>query len=219
MPDKLGLKNEAVPIQKRYDDFAQWCNENNYWSGDVIATELGVELSIVEVFTDLAQFEEEEMMIITEKSIDVDSLFIIRTYEKEIRYRIYDNWENLTSKSQRLTAIKEFGDKILFGDYQDHLNRVSIDSWNLILKYITERDIVNGTITKRFRSMLYNIIRYKKESKEITPSMCEWVARALLHDSKVGLNIFSNDDLKNSHKADHELFATVLDRINNFIEE
>jgi hypothetical protein len=210
MADLLQLTNKGVPLQKRYDQFVLWINEQTNNVPELLANSLGVDVSVVDVFFELGNLDVEEFSLIDENNIDIDELFLIVRTRKEVRLEAYKNASVLLSGKQPLKAIREFIDKQMFGSQEDLIKRVSADGWSCINKYIKQRNIVNGTITKSFRSFLYRVSKFKKENRELSSAMMDWLIRAIIHDDANNLGVFTNSALKKEFSDDYELLGKII---------
>ncbi|MGF7072370.1 hypothetical protein [Mucilaginibacter sp. 3215] len=209
MKDILNLTDNSIPISKRYDDFLIWSNQNTSIVPDVIAEKLEVDSSVVDVFHQLGELED-EFKIIDEKKIDIATLFILVRYDNpEARAKVYDNAETLLADPQPMKAVREFLENLVVPDYSTIINQVSANAWAEVSKALKARDIVAGTITKQFRSMLITAAGLKRRNEPITPKMCDWILRAINVDVQQELRIFSSETLINDFTTDFNHFESL----------
>ena len=209
MKDILNLTDNSISISKRYDDFLMWSNQNTSIVPDVIAEKLEVDSSVVDVFHQLGELEE-EFDKIDEKKIDIDALFILVHYDNPAaRAKVYENAEQLMNDPQPMRAIREFLDNFTVPNYAEIINQVSAGAWSEIAKSLKARGIVAGSITKRFRGMLVRAANYKKRNEPISPRMCDWIMRGITADVQKELKIFSSETLIDDFTADFNHFETL----------
>jgi hypothetical protein len=210
------LKNltaKHIPLQKRYDDFVVWISEKTNNVPELIAVELEVEPSVVDVFFELANFDTEEFAMIDKCELDIDELFIIVRTKRNIRMQVYENAKTLLADPQPLKAIREFIDNAIFGTQDQLLRKVSSGAWKCVAKYLKSRSIEDGTITRKYRSLLVSLAKYKDQDKEFSDKQIDWLVRGILHDHEAELRIFTSNDLKNSFKDDYILIEKALELI------
>ena len=214
MRDILKLTDADIPIQKRYDAFLIWCNEHPSSVSEIIAEQLGVNSSIIDVYLLLGDLEE-EFDIIDQKKIDVDFLFLIVRCDKYLRMKIYNNSEVILSNDQPVNALRTFIDKETVPDFATLIQQVSPAAWGSIAKYLKDRGITSGRLSISFRSMLVMATRHRKAGKEISEKMADWIILAMTRDKEKGFNVFLNDGLKKKLPEDYKIFETIFSQIEN----
>src|SRR6185312_16702127 len=108
----------------------------------------------------------------------------------------------LLNSNQPLNAIRIFIDQITIPDFNLLIQKITPKVWGVISKYLKERDIISGTINKKFRSMLVNAIKAKNTEKNISEPMVNWIMRGIAHDKEKELNIFTNEILQKEYPND-----------------
>src|SRR5476651_911854 len=125
MADILNLTDSSIPISKRYDDFLLWSHDHPSIIPEVIAENLGVEISVVNVFHQLGEFEQ-EFPKIDEKKINVDSLFLLVRYDNpKVWAKVFDDAEIIQGDPQPMNALRMFIEKIMIPDYYETINKIS----------------------------------------------------------------------------------------------
>jgi hypothetical protein len=211
MKDILNLTDVGIPIQKRYDEFLLWSNSHSSIIPDVIADQIKVDSSVVDVFLVLGELED-EFDIINEKKIDVSALFLIVRCKKEVRLKIYDNAEVLLAESQPMHAIRKFIEKASSPDFTEVINMITAKTWKIISNYIKQRKIESGTISDKFPNMLAKCSTFKTQGKLISEPMCEWIIRAIVHDKEHAFGIFTNVEILNHSSEDFNYFEMVMSK-------
>src|SRR3954451_1143584 len=108
MVDRLKLLNPKTPLQDRYDDFVRWITSKNHSIPELIAQDLGVSVSVVDVYFQLGRLDDDEFAIIDSCGFDIGSLFVFIRQPKKVRKRIYHNSKLLLQSKQPLQAIRKF---------------------------------------------------------------------------------------------------------------
>lgn len=209
MKDILGLTDIGIPIQERYDKFLLWSNTHPAIIADVIAGQIEVDSSVVDVFFLLGEMED-EFQIIDDKKIDVSALFLIVRCEKAVRMKIYDNAERLLSESQPMHAIRRFIEKASSPDFNSIVNQISATTWKIASKYVRSRKIESGTITSKFPGMLNKAYRFKNNGWRISDNMCDWIIRGIVHDREHEFGIFTNPEILDHSPEDFNHLDTII---------
>lgn len=220
MIDKLSLLDSSVPLQKRYDSFLMWANDNNCITPEPMAAELGIAVSEVDIYLMLGALEEEEFTIIDKAGFDTDHLFIIvRENRREARNKIYVAAQEILKSSQPLSRIKEILDGSSHYNYvEDGVKKISAGCWFTIASYLKQRNIENGTITKKFRSMLVTAGKMINTGQQLSDKMMNWIIGAINHDLDNNLGIFTNDDIKTKHGNDFEILNDIRENIDYYVK-
>lgn len=212
MIDKLKLCDTNVAIQKRYDDFVRWISSKNNNVTELLAEELGVDSSVVDVFFELGNLDEEEFIEIDNNKIDVGALFVFIRCSKDIRQKVYCRSNILLSSQQPLKAIREFIDNEKV-DLDILVNSLSAKSLGSIATYLKSRDIDEGALNKGFRSMIVNAAKSVNKKSKISDKMIDWILEALTYDQEKQLGVFLNGDLKSKFPADFEIIKSIIENI------
>lgn len=219
MIDKLSLLDSSVPLQKRYDSFLIWANDNKCITPEPMAAELGITVSEVDIYLMLGALEE-EFTIIDKAGFDIAHLFIIvRENRREARNQIYAAAEEILKSSQPLTRIKEILDESSHYNYvEDGVKKISADCWFTISSYLKQRNVENKPITKQFRGMLVTAGKKINAGKELSDKMMNWIIGAIQHDLDNDLGVFTNDDIKNKHIKDYEILSDIRENIDYYVK-
>lgn len=216
MADKLNLLDANIPLLERYDKYLQWDNEHSIISPNIIAQELEMGIAYVEVFLDLGQLETDEFAIIDKNKIHIDALVAIVKEDRADRLKIYENYTQIISNTQEpIKALRNFID----GDdeplYKEKLLKISSGAYFAISKYLKQRNIENGTITKGFRKLLFDIGKLIDNEDEMSDKQSDWVIRAITHDNIHSLRVFTNDILETDFQDDQLIFKEIISMINS----
>lgn len=214
MRDKLCLLDTTISLQKRYDIFLFWLSSKNHGVIEFIAQELGLAVSEVDVFNELGELDAEEFDSIDQIGFDIGLLFIVVRAPKEVRRIMYERHVEILSSPQPLTTLKAIVDEHSnYNSIEELVKQVSGNCWKSVASYLRQRDIISGTITKSIRSMLMQVGKKINEEKEISEKQWGWIVRAIQHDHAGDLGIFTNDNLKENHYEDYELFIQIHEHI------
>lgn len=216
MIDKLQLLDSSIPQSERLDRFILWCNDHANNVSEILAQQIGVKASVVEVYFELNGLDSEELVFIDKKKIDIDALFIITKANKPTRLKVYENFDSLNSQSQRLKALKEYIDAETVPDFSRLVQQISPEAWTSLAKYLKARGIVNGTITAKFRSALVTASRFRARQEDLSDKMVDWIMRAITRDKEKGLNVFCNENIKNDFPDDYKIFKEIISSIESF---
>jgi len=214
MIDTLGLLDMSIPLSERYDKFLLWMSTKNHSIPELLAHEIGVNPSVIDVFFMLGHIDDEEFNMIDARKLDIGALFIFIRYSKEIRTKVYENAEKLLKSGQPLAMIKAFIDEHNTFNAGELIQKVSSKCWSKISQYLKQRSIVNGTITAGFRSFLVTCAKQKNQGKELSTAQVDWIERAILHDKIKELGIFTNSALVKNFNDDYLLLKEIINNIN-----
>lgn len=213
MADILNLNDSLIPISKRYDDFLLWSHEHPSIIPEVIAENLGVEISVVNVFHQLGEFEQ-HFQNIDEKKVSVDSLFLLVRYDNpEVWEKVFEQVDVIQGDSQPMNALRMFIEKIMIPDYYETINNISAKAFASIAKTLKARNITSGTINKSFRGMLVLASKNRINNERISNKMCDWIMRAINRDVQNELGIFNNEDLLNNYTEDYNYFEVLITQL------
>ena len=207
------LTNRHIPLQERYDAFVLWINEKTNNVSELLASELSIEVSVIDVFFELGNLDPEEFDLIDVSGLDIDELFIVVRARKDIRLRIYNRSKTFLTQTQPLKAIRDFIDDETFVKQEEFLRKVSSDGWKCIAKYLKSRNIDNGAISKRFRGLLGTLAKFRIQGREFSPDQMSWLIGGILHDLQMELHVFTCDDLKTTYREDFNLISKAIDLI------
>jgi hypothetical protein len=214
MSDILGLLKSSIPLQQRYDSFVLWISKKNNNVPDLLAFELEVDTGVVEVFFELGNLDDDEFEIIDQSKLDISEMFIFVRFNRSIRNKVYEKAAELLASPQPLSAIKAFIDKQSQTNIEELVGQVSPKCWSAISKYLKDRDIVNGTITRRIRSMFVNVAK-----GTLTGKMTDWIIRAIFHDKEKELGIFTSELIKQKYPTDYQLFVEIRDNLESYYSQ
>jgi hypothetical protein len=214
MRDKLNLLDPKISLQKRYDDFLRWLSTKNHAIIELMADELGITISEVDVFNELGDLDDEEFGIIDKIGFDIGLLFIVVRAPKDIRKIMYERHSEISKSHQPLTALKSIVDE--HSDYasiEELVQKVSGECWKSVSSYLKQRDIVSGTITKKIRGMLIQVGNKIMAENIVTEGQIGWLIRAIEHDKTNNLGIFTNDIVKDTFNDDYHIFIQIHEHI------
>lgn len=214
MEDKLNLLDSNIPLLERYDSYLKWESQNSNVSIQINAQNLGIKEAHVEVYYDLGKLEEEEFSIIDGCKIPIDHLFLIVKVEKEKRLELYRNYSTIiNATNEPVKAIRNYIDGDNEPLFEEMLHNVSPKAYFSISSYLKQRDIQNGTITKRFRGFMIQVGKRLENGQKISDKQIDWIVKAISHSEVNSLNVFSNDILKNDFLKDYKIFQKIIAEI------
>lgn len=220
MTDILKLLDDDIPLQKRYDTFLFWDHENTCGVTYLIAEKLGIKVSYVEVFYELGTLDAEEFESIDKLKITIDALFFVVKQNKELRLKIYANYENIIKNAtQPIRALKKFIDDDCEPDFKMKLHSISAGAYGSIASYLKSLNIEDGSITRQFRGLLVSISKLINNGDEMSDKQANWVIRAITHDKNMSFNIFTNDILKTDYPNDFIIFQDIISDINILVDK
>lgn len=212
MVDKLQLCNIDKRLQERYDDFVIWINNKNNNVPELLAEELGVDASVVDVFFEIGNLDPEEFAEIDKNKIDVGALFVFVRNKKDVRLKVYKNATKLLSSSQPLKAIREFIDEEKM-DFDHFINSISANAWKSIASYLKLRSIDEGALSKRFRNVLFNCAKRKSGNQDISEKMIDWILEAIMYDNEKSLKVFLNLELERKFPDDYKIYELIIENL------
>ncbi|MEJ7676850.1 MAG: hypothetical protein WKG06_03015 [Segetibacter sp.] len=208
MADKLRLLNGKILLQERYDNFVRWITSKNHSIPELIAQDLGVPVSVVDVFFQLGRLDDDEFPIIDSCQFDVGSLFVFIRHSKKVRMRVYGNSKLLLKARQPLQAIRKFIESVIEVDLDKEVLSISKGAWKCVSKYLLDRAIDENVLNNSFRNMI---------KQKLTGPRIDWILQAIVYDREKSLKVFSNDILKDNFQPDYKKFAFILESIYNYI--
>ena len=217
MHDVLCLRDNSTPLQERYDRFLLWVNDKNFTSANIIAEELGLDVSEVNVFFELGNLDDDEFAIIDEKGFDMAMVFLIVRSERRGRNEIYSHYEEILNDAQPLRKLMVIADKSsTYNSAVELVKKVNGNCWLSISNYLKQRGIVNGTITSKIRGMLFWAGKAVISGKKLSVDQIAWIIRAIEHDKSKSLGVFTNDTIRLEFNDDYQIFAEIHEILNEY---
>ncbi len=217
MKDKLKLLDSSIPLQKRYDDFLLWQSSINYVVIELLAQELGLNVSEVAVFNELGELEDDEFAVIDKTGFDIGLLFIVVKAPEKIRRIMYDRSDEILKSSQPLTFLKEIVDE--HSDYtsiHELVKQISGDCWKSVSSYLKQRNLTSGTINTGIRNMLRQVGDKINKNSEVSERQYDWIVRAVEHDYAQSLGIFTNETIETEFSDDYQVIIKIHEHIEKY---
>jgi len=214
MADILNLLDTSIPLQKRYDTFLKWDNQNAFTVTNLVATKLEIGIAHVEVFFDLGKLDDEEFPIIDDKKISIDSLVLIVKEEKSTRLKVYSDYEKIVNTIQPIKALREYIDNLINPSIDHLYEKLTSGVFFSISKYLKQRGIDETPLNLWFRSFMVGCGKTVSKGENLSERQKAQITRAISYDNMSSLNVFSNDILKNDFEADFNVFQEITELIN-----
>lgn len=202
--DKLGLKDDSVPILKRLETFIeeteklglniQAINEGTL-NEHILSNAFEIQPTLVRMYFNLYLCDEDELQYLADKKFHTSLLNTLMFIHPVIRKEVYKHIEKLLKDEYPINRIIEF---INYGNWRIRIHniyeKVEKDYWAAVSSFLKDTSTKSGTITISFRSMLMSIRKSEASVKQL-----DWLERGIIHDYEQKLNVFINDSMKTNH--------------------
>ena len=209
MPDKLNLLKNSIPLQIRYDEFVRWTSSINHSIPELMAHELGVKVSTIDVFFQLGGLEDYEFAVIDRCKLDTGMLFVFIRHTLNVRLQVYKKAKILLRSEHPLLAISKYVESLVEVDLDAEILSISKKAMCCISKYLEDRGIDENVLNKNFRKMI--------KKNKLSDKMIDWILQAIVYDREKSKGVFTNDILKTDHFSDYKRFRFITESIYKLI--
>lgn len=171
----------------------------------ILSLALNLTPQVVIMYNNLLKCDKKELEIL-EPVQDIEIVKVLMLIPTIIREKIYQHLDRLLKDDYPLTRIIDF---IENGPWRTRITdvyaKVSSNYWKQIASYLKDRNVVDGTINKAFRQMLFSIALNKASNSQL-----DWLERGIIHDYERGLGIFIRPELKSKFNNEIEIIEKFL---------
>ncbi len=219
--DPYGLMDDSKSILERLHTFEDRVIEMGYDlhtshgglpNEHFLSQAFAVPPQIVRMYFELRKCSDDERRILLEKNLDTGVIRTLMLLHPVVRTVVYEHLDDLLKGERPLSNIIDFVEngnwRLRIRDLYDRIDR---EYWAAVSSLLKDKDIVNGTITKRFRSLLMTIKRH-----DASESQLMWLERAIIHDFELGLGVFTSPALQKEYPEAVAIVKDFLDEYRHF---